>query len=59
MIIMGRKSRHVTQRLMATDGFGARVGAGALGLQEAGGWNRLAMPRRYVEESEIANDGMA
>jgi len=30
-----------------------------LRLQEAGGWNSLAMPRRYVEESEIANDGMA
>lgn len=27
-------------------------------LQEAGGWNSLAMPRRYVERSEIANDGM-
>ncbi len=30
-----------------------------LRLQEAGGWNSLAMPRRYVEESDIANDGMA
>ncbi len=30
-----------------------------LRLQEAGGWSSLAMPRRYVEESEIANDGMA
>ena len=29
-----------------------------LRLQEAGGWNSLAMPRRYVEESKIANDGM-
>jgi len=27
-------------------------------LQEAGGWNSLAMPRRYVERSKIANDGM-
>ncbi len=27
-------------------------------LQEAGGWNSLAMPRRYIEESEIANEGM-
>jgi hypothetical protein len=27
--------------------------------QEAGGWSSLAMPRRYLEESEIANDGMA
>ncbi len=30
-----------------------------LRLQEAGGWSSLAMPRRYVEESKIANDGMA
>lgn len=27
-------------------------------LQEAGGWSSLAMPRRYIEEAEIANDGM-
>lgn len=30
-----------------------------LRLQEAGGWNSLAMPRRYVEESKVANEGMA
>jgi integrase len=30
-----------------------------LRLQEAGGWNSLAMPRRYVEESQVANEGMA
>jgi integrase len=30
-----------------------------LRLQEAGGWSSLAMPRRYVEESEIANEGVA
>lgn len=29
-----------------------------LRLQEAGGWSSLAMPRRYVEDSEIANKGM-
>ena len=28
-------------------------------LQEAGGWTSLAMPRRYTEWSQIANDGMA
>lgn len=27
-------------------------------LQEAGGWSSLAMPRRYIEEAEIANEGM-
>ena len=30
-----------------------------LRLQEAGGWSSLAMPRRYIEESEVANEGMA
>ncbi|MBP8972354.1 MAG: hypothetical protein KBH93_00650 [Anaerolineae bacterium] len=30
-----------------------------LRLQEAGGWSSLAMPRCYVEDSEIANEGMA
>jgi integrase len=28
-------------------------------LQEAGGWNSLAMPRRYTEAAKIANEGMA
>ena len=28
-------------------------------LQEAGGWSSLAMPRRYIEEARIANEGMA
>jgi integrase len=28
-------------------------------LQEAGGWSSLVMPRRYVEEAQIANEGMA
>ena len=27
-------------------------------LQEAGGWNSLAMPRRYVDHARIANEGM-
>lgn len=30
-----------------------------LRLQEAGGWSSLAMPRRYVERSKIANEDMA
>jgi len=28
-------------------------------LQEAGGWNSLAMPRRYVEAARIANEGVS
>lgn len=31
---------------------------GVLTLQEAGGWASLAMPRRYVEDAKIANEGM-
>ncbi|HEX3053041.1 MAG TPA: tyrosine-type recombinase/integrase, partial [Aggregatilineaceae bacterium] len=27
-------------------------------LQEAGGWNSLAMPRRYVADARIANEGV-
>lgn len=30
----------------------------AFALQEAGGWNSLAMPRRYVEAARIANEGV-
>lgn len=32
---------------------------GVFTLQEAGGWNSLTMPRRYVENAAIANEGMA
>jgi len=32
---------------------------GVFTLQEAGGWNSLTMPRRYVEQAAIANEGMA
>lgn len=32
---------------------------GVFTLQEAGGWNSLTMPRRYVESAAIANEGMA
>ena len=35
----------------------ARRGVDAFRLQEAGGWSSLVMPRRYVEDARIANDG--
>ena len=35
-----------------------RLPRGVFSLQEAGGWNSLAMPRRYVEQAEVANEGM-
>jgi len=36
----------------------ARSGTDPFSLQEAGGWSSLAMPRRYVEDSAIANQGV-
>jgi integrase len=36
-----------------------RLPKGVFSLQEAGGWNSLAMPRRYVESAKISNEGMA
>ncbi|MBC7870312.1 MAG: site-specific integrase [Chitinophagaceae bacterium] len=33
-------------------------GTDPFSLQEAGGWNSLAMPRRYVEDAKIANAGV-
>ena len=36
----------------------ARQGTAPFALQEAGGWNSLAMPRRYVESAKIANEGV-
>ncbi len=36
----------------------ARHGTDPFALQEAGGWSSLAMPRRYVEERRIANEGV-
>jgi integrase len=36
----------------------ARPGTDPFALQEAGGWNSLAMPRRYVEAAKIANEGV-
>ncbi len=36
----------------------ARSGVDPFALQQAGGWSSLAMPRRYVEDSEIANENV-
>jgi integrase len=35
-----------------------RLPKGLFTLQESGGWRSLAMPRRYVEESTVVNEGM-
>ena len=36
----------------------ARNQTSAFALQDAGGWNSLAMPSRYVEAAKIANEGV-
>lgn len=36
----------------------AQMGTDPFRLQEAGGWNSLAMPRRYVAAAQIANEGV-
>ena len=36
----------------------AQQGTDPFALQEAGGWSSLAMPRRYVEDAKIANEGV-
>lgn len=36
----------------------ARSGTDLFALQEAGGWSSLAIPRRYVEAAQIANEGV-
>ena len=33
-------------------------GTDPFALQEAGGWSSLAMPRRYIEDSQVANEGV-
>jgi hypothetical protein len=36
----------------------AREKTDAFALQEAGGWNSLAIPRHYVESARITNEGV-
>jgi len=36
----------------------ARSGSDPFSLQQAGGWSSLAMPRRYVEDDKVANQGI-
>ncbi len=49
-------SAHDCRHYWATSA--ARHGTDPFVLQEAGGWSSLAMPRRYVQENEIANEGI-
>jgi len=49
-------SAHDCRHYLATSA--ARHGTDPFVLQEAGGWSSLAMPRRYVEANDIANQGV-
>lgn len=49
-------SAHDLRHTWATQA--ARAGIDPFRLQQAGGWSSLAMPRRYVEDSAVANEGM-
>lgn len=49
-------SAHDCRHYWATDA--ARNQTDPFALQEAGGWSSLAMPRRYVEDAKIANQGV-
>lgn len=49
-------SAHDLRHTWATNA--ARTGTDPFRLQQAGGWSSLAMPRRYVEDSAVANEGM-
>ncbi len=49
-------SAHDCRHHWATDA--ARNKTDPFSLQEAGGWSSLAMPRRYVKEAEISNQGV-
>ena len=49
-------SAHDCRHYWATDA--ARNGTDPFALQEAGGWSSLTMPRRYVDNAAIANQGV-
>lgn len=49
-------SAHDCRHYWATSA--ARNGTDPFTLQEAGGWSSLAMPRRYVDDNDIANEGV-
>ena len=51
-----RLSPHDCRHAWAT--FATRAGTQVKALQDAGGWSSPAMPLRYAESAEIANDGV-
>ena len=53
---IARLSAHDCRHFWATSA--ARHGTDPFVLQEAGGWSSLTMPRRYVDDNQVANDGV-
>jgi len=51
-----RLSAHDCRHYWATDA--AKNGTDINDLRQAGGWNSLAMPARYIEDAKISNDGV-
>ncbi|NPV55599.1 MAG: tyrosine-type recombinase/integrase [Anaerolineae bacterium] len=49
-------SAHDCRHYWATNA--ARHGTDPFDLQQAGGWSSLAMPRRYIADNDIANQGV-
>lgn len=56
LLNLANLSAHDLRHTWAT--LAARAGTDPFALQEAGGWNSLAMPRRYVEAARVANEGV-
>jgi len=54
-LVLHGLSAHDCRHFWATKA--ARKGISPFRLQEAGGWNSLAMPRRYVDAAAVANEG--
>ena len=56
LIGIARLSPHDLRHSWATEH--ARKGVNVKALQQAGGWSSPAMPLHYIQESEIANEGL-
>ena len=56
LIGLANLSAHDCRHYWATAA--AHHGTDSFTLQEAGGWSSLAMPRRYIEDNEVANEGI-
>jgi len=53
-----RALRDVIEQVRNTKGEQVSCPVKGFTLQEAGGWASMAIPRRYIEDAQIANEGM-